>query len=75
MLVHGLFGSPDNTGILARDLIADHDIVQVDMRNHGLSPRSPEMTYPPWRRICLIRSTRTRSSAPPLSAIRWAGKR
>ncbi|WP_249543753.1 alpha/beta fold hydrolase, partial [Escherichia coli] len=27
-------------------LIADHDIVQVDMRNHGLSPRSPEMTYP-----------------------------
>ncbi len=46
VLVHGLFGSLDNLGILARDLIADHDIVQVDMRNHGLSPRSPEMTYP-----------------------------
>lgn len=46
VLVHGLFGSLDNLGILARDLVTDHDIVQVDMRNHGLSPRDPEMTYP-----------------------------
>lgn len=46
VLVHGLFGSLDNLGILARDLVADHDIIQVDMRNHGLSPRSPEMNYP-----------------------------
>ncbi|MEW5279501.1 esterase [Citrobacter freundii] len=46
VLVHGLFGSLDNLGILARDLVADHDSIQVDMRNHGLSPRSPEMNYP-----------------------------
>lgn len=46
LLVHGLFGSLDNLGILARDLVADHDILQVDMRNHGLSPRSDEMNYP-----------------------------
>ena len=46
VLVHGLFGSLDNLGILARDLVADHDIIQVDMRNHGLSPRSPVMNYP-----------------------------
>ncbi|WP_444653180.1 esterase [Citrobacter portucalensis] len=45
VLVHGLFGSLDNLGILARDLVVDHDIIQVDMRNHGLSPRSPEMNY------------------------------
>lgn len=45
ILVHGLFGSLDNLGILARDLVSDHDVVQVDMRNHGLSPRSSEMTY------------------------------
>ncbi|VFS16665.1 alpha/beta hydrolase fold containing protein [Enterobacter cancerogenus] len=45
VLVHGLFGSLDNLGILARDLVADHDILQVDMRNHGLSGRSPDMTY------------------------------
>ncbi|HCJ7725008.1 TPA: esterase [Citrobacter freundii] len=46
VLVHGLFGSLDNLGILARDLATDYDIIQVDMRNHGLSPRSPEMNYP-----------------------------
>ncbi|MCS4270380.1 MULTISPECIES: esterase [Raoultella] len=45
VLVHGLFGSLDNLGILARDLVADYDILQVDMRNHGLSPRDPQMTY------------------------------
>lgn len=38
VLVHGLFGSLDNLGILARDLVNDYDILQVDMRNHGLSP-------------------------------------
>lgn len=46
VLVHGLFGSLDNLGILARDLGADHDIIQVDMRNHGLSPRAEAMNYP-----------------------------
>ncbi|WP_336218924.1 esterase [Citrobacter amalonaticus] len=46
VLVHGLFGSLDNLGVLARDLVSDHDIIQVDMRNHGLSPRDPVMNYP-----------------------------
>lgn len=46
VLVHGLFGSLDNLGILARDLLADHNVIQVDMRNHGLSPRSDDMSYP-----------------------------
>lgn len=45
VLVHGLFGSLDNLGVLARDLVADHALLQVDMRNHGLSPRSAKMTY------------------------------
>ena len=45
VLVHGLFGSLDNLGVLARDLVTDHDILQVDMRNHGLSGRSPDMNY------------------------------
>ena len=46
VLVHGLFGSLDNLGVLARELITDFDVIQVDMRNHGLSPRSDIMTYP-----------------------------
>ncbi|MGL5603522.1 MAG: esterase [Silvania sp.] len=45
VLVHGLFGSLDNLGVLARDLVTDHALLQVDMRNHGQSPRSAQMTY------------------------------
>ncbi|XNM72718.1 esterase [Escherichia coli] len=46
VLVHGLFGSLDNLGVLARDLVDHYNIIQVDMRNHGLSPREPVMNYP-----------------------------
>lgn len=45
VLIHGLFGNLDNLGVLGRDLQQQHDVVQVDLRNHGLSPRSPEMNY------------------------------
>lgn len=45
LLIHGLFGSLDNLGVLARELKKTHTIVQVDVRNHGLSPRSDTMDY------------------------------
>ncbi|GDX05887.1 esterase [Buttiauxella sp. A111] len=45
VLIHGLFGSLDNLGVLARDLGQEHTLLQIDLRNHGLSPRSPEMNY------------------------------
>ncbi len=45
ILIHGLFGTLDNLGVLARDLQQRHDTVQIDLRNHGLSPRAPEMNY------------------------------
>ncbi|AFJ47767.1 esterase [Shimwellia blattae] len=45
VLIHGLFGSLDNLGVLARDLVNDHTVMQVDLRNHGLSPRSPDMHW------------------------------
>lgn len=46
VLIHGLFGNLDNLGVLGRDLQNQHDVLQLDLRNHGLSPRSPQMTYP-----------------------------
>lgn len=46
VLIHGLFGSLDNLGVLARGLKDRRRLVQVDVRNHGLSPRSEEMNYP-----------------------------
>lgn len=45
LLIHGLFGNLDNLGILARDLVRDRSVLQVDLRNHGLSPHAPEMNY------------------------------
>ncbi|RWR01113.1 acyl-CoA esterase [[Pantoea] beijingensis] len=45
LLIHGLFGSLDNLGVLARDLKPHRPIIQVDVRNHGLSPRSQQMNY------------------------------
>lgn len=45
LLIHGLFGSLDNLGVLARGLKDDRPLIQVDVRNHGLSPRSEEMNY------------------------------
>lgn len=45
VLIHGLFGTLDNLGVLARDLKQQHSVLQVDMRNHGQSGRSDDMSY------------------------------
>ncbi|ERH63395.1 acyl-CoA esterase [Pantoea dispersa EGD-AAK13] len=45
LLIHGLFGSLDNLGVLARGVRDARPTLQVDVRNHGLSPRSEEMHY------------------------------
>ncbi|VTQ54027.1 lipolytic enzyme [Campylobacter jejuni] len=45
LLIHGLFGTLDNLGILARDLRKQHNVLQVDLRNHGQSGRAGEMSY------------------------------
>jgi len=45
LFIHGLFGSLDNLGVLARGLKDAGPLIQVDVRNHGLSPRADEMSY------------------------------
>ena len=45
MLLHGLFGSLDNLSTLGRSLQQESSVIQIDLRNHGLSPHSPEMNY------------------------------
>ncbi|MGL5010085.1 MAG: alpha/beta fold hydrolase [Paracoccaceae bacterium] len=46
MIVHGLFGSARNWGVIARHLATARDVIAVDQRNHGLSPRSASQSYP-----------------------------
>lgn len=45
VLLHGLFGNLDNLGVLARDLMLNFKTLQIDLRNHGLSPHSDEFNY------------------------------
>jgi esterase len=43
-LIHGLFGSLSNLGNLARALAFNYRVICVDLRNHGDSPHSAEMS-------------------------------
>lgn len=46
VLLHGLFGSNENLGSVARALADDFSIHAMDLRNHGRSPHGAEMAYP-----------------------------
>ncbi|MGI5310287.1 alpha/beta fold hydrolase [Rheinheimera sp. WS51] len=46
VLIHGLFGSYENLGIIARSLAEHYHVINIDVRNHGLSAHSEQMTYP-----------------------------
>ncbi|MDZ4094807.1 MAG: alpha/beta fold hydrolase [Paracoccaceae bacterium] len=45
LIAHGLFGSARNWGVIARKLADSRDVIAVDMRNHGASPRHPTQSY------------------------------
>lgn len=45
ILLHGLFGNLDNLGLLARDLKVDHQVISLDLRNHGHSFQSEHHDY------------------------------
>lgn len=46
LIAHGLYGSARNWGVIARRLADVRDVVAVDMRNHGESPRFAAHGYP-----------------------------
>lgn len=45
VLIHGLFGSLSNLGIIAREFQSKFNLLQIDVRNHGHSAHSDEMNY------------------------------
>jgi len=45
ILLHGLFGSADNWGEVAKHLAQTYQVISVDLRNHGRSPHSDSQTY------------------------------
>jgi len=45
VLLHGLFGSGDNWGTVAKHFSQHYQVISVDLRNHGRSPHSDSQTY------------------------------
>lgn len=45
LFLHGMLGSLDNLNMLAKEFVLNFQTIQVDLRNHGLSPWSNEMNY------------------------------
>ena len=46
ILMHGMFGSLSNLGLIGRALLDSYTVISVDLRNHGESPHSLVMDYP-----------------------------
>jgi len=45
IILHGLMGSSRNWQTLGRELSERYHVFALDLRNHGTSPHSDEMTY------------------------------
>ena len=45
VLLHGLFGSYENLGVIERSLSEQYQVINIDVRNHGRSDHSDEMNY------------------------------
>lgn len=45
VLIHGLFGSLENLGVIARTLASQFQIINVDLPNHGRSPWTEQFDY------------------------------
>ncbi len=46
LLIHGLFGSGENLGMIARLLADRFRVINIDLRNHGRSGHSDTLSYP-----------------------------
>lgn len=46
LIVHGLYGSGRNWGVIARRLSDSREVIAVDLRNHGESPWHETHSYP-----------------------------
>ena len=45
VILHGLFGAARNWNAIGRRLSARHQVLAMDLRNHGASPRADAMDY------------------------------
>ena len=74
ILIHGLFGNLDNLNGLSKDLVEHYDVISIDVRNHGLSPRSEQMDYPLMAQDVLALITQLELKKPWLVGHSMGGK-
>ncbi|WP_076540957.1 alpha/beta fold hydrolase [Shewanella sp. UCD-KL21] len=53
VLIHGLFGNLDNLKNLANALEVNHQVIRVDLPNHGLSEHWQYLDYPRLAQACV----------------------
>ncbi|WP_322785970.1 alpha/beta fold hydrolase [Oceanobacter kriegii] len=46
VIIHGLFGMLQNWGAQTKALSEEYQVITVDLRNHGRSPHSDDVSYP-----------------------------
>ena len=74
VIAHGLFGSARNWSSIARRLAVGRCVHALDMRNHGASPWTDEMTYPAMAEDLLLYIGRHGLSRPTLIGHSMGGK-
>jgi len=45
VLLHGLFGSLENLGVIARQLQEEYQVISIDLPDHGQSPHSAQFSF------------------------------
>lgn len=45
LLIHGLFGNADNLAVVKRHFEKTHNILSIDLPNHGMSPWSDDFSF------------------------------
>jgi esterase len=53
VLLHGLFGSNDNLSVIRRHLQAQFRVVNIDLPDHGLSPRTENFAFENYAKLVI----------------------
>ena len=74
LMMHGLFGSLDNLGMISRALRHDFDVISVDLPDHGFSPRSESFNYDDYAQQVLALMDDLKLDAPAILGHSMGGK-
>lgn len=74
VLLHGLFGSLDNLGMIARHLCKEFDVISIDLPDHGLSPHTKHFSYQQYAQLVVDTITQLDLMQPVLLGHSMGGK-